>query len=68
MNVTDCSIILEILEAEGIACRQRIARLHDLASIAVREAPTAELRTAARLRASELEKAMPCGIHDGGDR
>lgn len=56
MTALDCSIILEIVLAEDIAAQERQSRLIDLAQLVARTAPTAELRTAARLRVADLQK------------
>lgn len=55
MTEQDADTIVAILCAEDLAHQERTARLHALASMLVREAPTAETRTAARLEMQRLE-------------
>lgn len=59
MTETDCTIVLEILLAEDIATAQRTERMCEFARFVAREAPSAELRTAARLQLARLERGAP---------
>jgi hypothetical protein len=58
MTETDCETILAILLAEDVQRQRHLERMHALAQFAMREAPTAETRTEARIRVLALEKAM----------
>ena len=58
MTASDFNTVIDILCAEDIAAQERNARLLALARIAARTAPTAELRTVARLQMLRLEKAV----------
>lgn len=58
MTASDVDTVLAVLLAEDVAAQQSLSRMHELACIAMREAPTAEQRTAARLEVLRLEKAI----------
>ena len=58
MTESDADTIVAILCAEDVAHQEHTARLHALAAMLVREAPSAETRTAARLEMLRLEKGM----------
>lgn len=50
--------VIAILLTDDVAEQQAIARRHELACVALRSAPTAELRTFYRLEVLRLEKEM----------
>ena len=58
MTAEDADTILALVLAEDLAEQQHRARLRDLARIVVREHPTEEGRTAARLEVLRLERGQ----------
>lgn len=58
MTAADCDTILALVLAEDLAAQDRTERLATLARIVMREHPTLEGRTAARIAVLDLERKM----------
>lgn len=58
MTAADHDHVIAILLSDDVAEQQALVRRHELACVALRAAPTAELRTFYRLEILNLEKAM----------
>lgn len=62
MTASDMETALAVVLAEDFDAElRRMALMRDLAQVVARNAPTAEMRTAARLRVLAYEKAMGSG-------